>query len=296
MRSFWTLTVTIFFSFLLSTTAQIVYLSKVLPDEYKQAATCQETSISAGDALCAFNGTGYVLSSPVLPVAVPETLLCEDTQQNGQGEDFSVSSTAVVYGPSTSSHTDWPSTSVPRLTRTSTAYTTIRVIALSTTLEVPTATSTPSPTRLKRNYPCSNARTEPPSTDWPTPTPVSLHELVGFPTPEESPSPTSTRHLSTSTSTIYMYKGSVVPATFSPQETGTASRVTVLVTFTAKASKTTVTDESPDLTTLTGTHSPTHKGAANSASAELVTASLWVLGCIMVCMAIICLWLMWDDN
>ncbi|RAH81794.1 hypothetical protein BO86DRAFT_399629 [Aspergillus japonicus CBS 114.51] len=340
MGSLWALMVTIFLSFLLSATAQILYdpdtnivlcpqnggsycvhgslkgptliscasnvsveihicnilLSKVLPDEYKQAATCHETSPSAGDALCAFNGTGYLLSSPVLPVAIPETLLCEDTQQIGQGEALSVSSTAVVYGPSTSPQTNWSSTSVARLTRTSTAYTTITVIALSTTLEVPTATSTPSFTLFKRDYPCSNPRTESSSTEWPTPTPMSLHELAALSTPEASSSPTSTRHLPTSTSTIYMYKGSVVPATFSPQETGTSSRVTVVVTFTAKASKTTVTDESSDLTTLTGTHPPTHKGVATSGSAEVVTASLWVLGCIMVCMALICLWMMWDDD
>ncbi|PWY69312.1 hypothetical protein BO83DRAFT_400229 [Aspergillus eucalypticola CBS 122712] len=60
----------------------------LLPEGYEEKATCYETTSSAGDALCAFNGTGYAIikkSRDVVPVSVPETILCDDENEvNGQ--------------------------------------------------------------------------------------------------------------------------------------------------------------------------------------------------------------------
>ncbi|KAL4981076.1 hypothetical protein BDW66DRAFT_146847 [Aspergillus desertorum] len=54
-----------------------IELSGVLPVGYEGAAVCCESSFQSGDAVCAFNGTGYTLEG--LEVNVPETVLCDDT-------------------------------------------------------------------------------------------------------------------------------------------------------------------------------------------------------------------------
>lgn len=76
-------------------------LKDLLPEGYEEKATCThppniynplstneragyETTSSAGDALCAFNGTGYAIikkSRDVVPVSVPETILCDDENE-----------------------------------------------------------------------------------------------------------------------------------------------------------------------------------------------------------------------
>ncbi|GLB04561.1 hypothetical protein AtubIFM57258_010530 [Aspergillus tubingensis] len=65
-----------------------LFLKDLLPEGYEEKATCYETTSSAGDALCAFNGTGYAIikkSRDVVPVSVPETILCDDENEvNGQ--------------------------------------------------------------------------------------------------------------------------------------------------------------------------------------------------------------------
>ncbi|KAJ9293489.1 hypothetical protein DTO271G3_7754 [Paecilomyces variotii] len=48
-------------------------LVDVLPDDFKQSALCYQSSESAGDAVCAFNGTGYFLDGSRF--SLPETLL-----------------------------------------------------------------------------------------------------------------------------------------------------------------------------------------------------------------------------
>ncbi|KAJ9225487.1 hypothetical protein DTO169C6_2220 [Paecilomyces variotii] len=48
-------------------------LVNVLPEDFKQSALCYQSSESAGDAVCAFNGTGYLLDGS--SVSLPETLL-----------------------------------------------------------------------------------------------------------------------------------------------------------------------------------------------------------------------------
>ncbi|KAL7656143.1 hypothetical protein ACMYSQ_005259 [Aspergillus niger] len=62
-----------------------IFLKDLLPEGYEEKATCYETTPWAGDALCAFNGTGYALikkSRDVVPVSVPETILCGDDDEN----------------------------------------------------------------------------------------------------------------------------------------------------------------------------------------------------------------------
>ncbi|GLA24444.1 acidic leucine-rich nuclear phosphoprotein 32 member [Aspergillus niger] len=62
-----------------------IFLKDLLPEGYEEKATCYETTSWAGDALCAFNGTGYALikkSRDVVPVSVPETVLCGDDDEN----------------------------------------------------------------------------------------------------------------------------------------------------------------------------------------------------------------------
>lgn len=79
----------------------IYSLKDLLPEGYEEKATCTytpniynplstnesagyETTSSAGDALCAFNGTGYAIikkSRDVVPVSVPETILCDDENE-----------------------------------------------------------------------------------------------------------------------------------------------------------------------------------------------------------------------
>ncbi|RAH61598.1 hypothetical protein BO85DRAFT_500899 [Aspergillus piperis CBS 112811] len=70
-----------------------LFLKDLLPEGYEEKATCYETTSSAGDALCAFNGTGYAIikkSRDVVPVSVPETILCDDENEvNGQTWDDS---------------------------------------------------------------------------------------------------------------------------------------------------------------------------------------------------------------
>ncbi|KAL6234918.1 hypothetical protein BDW75DRAFT_240620 [Aspergillus navahoensis] len=51
-------------------------LSSILPAGYEGAAVCYESSSRLGNAVCAFNGTGYTLEG--LEVDVPETVLCDD--------------------------------------------------------------------------------------------------------------------------------------------------------------------------------------------------------------------------
>ncbi|KAL4870294.1 hypothetical protein BDV12DRAFT_195441 [Aspergillus spectabilis] len=52
------------------------FLSHILPPGYEDTATCYESTPNAGDAVCAFNGTGYTLSN--LEISIPETRLCKD--------------------------------------------------------------------------------------------------------------------------------------------------------------------------------------------------------------------------
>ncbi|GKZ79278.1 hypothetical protein AnigIFM56816_003163 [Aspergillus niger] len=62
-----------------------IFLKDLLPEGYEEKATCYETTPWAGEALCAFNGTGYALikkSRDVVPVSVPETILCGDEVEN----------------------------------------------------------------------------------------------------------------------------------------------------------------------------------------------------------------------
>ncbi|KAL2868152.1 uncharacterized protein BJX67DRAFT_380351 [Aspergillus lucknowensis] len=56
----------------------LVELSRILPAGYERAAVCYESSPRSGDAVCAFNGTGYTFSGA--EVDVPETVLCQDTR------------------------------------------------------------------------------------------------------------------------------------------------------------------------------------------------------------------------
>ncbi|GKZ39372.1 hypothetical protein AbraIFM66950_000186 [Aspergillus brasiliensis] len=54
-------------------------LKDILPAGYEGKATCYESNPHAGDALCAFNGTGYKLINKLrdaVPISVPETILC----------------------------------------------------------------------------------------------------------------------------------------------------------------------------------------------------------------------------
>ncbi|RDH22837.1 hypothetical protein M747DRAFT_363923 [Aspergillus niger ATCC 13496] len=62
-----------------------IFLKDLLPEGYEEKATCYENTPWAGEALCAFNGTGYALikkSRDVVPVSVPETILCGDEDEN----------------------------------------------------------------------------------------------------------------------------------------------------------------------------------------------------------------------
>ncbi|OJJ82452.1 uncharacterized protein ASPGLDRAFT_153216, partial [Aspergillus glaucus CBS 516.65] len=52
-----------------------IELSKILPRGYEETAVCYESSPSAGDAVCAFNGTGYTLDGS--RVKLDETVLCD---------------------------------------------------------------------------------------------------------------------------------------------------------------------------------------------------------------------------
>ncbi|RHZ60814.1 uncharacterized protein CDV56_108092 [Aspergillus thermomutatus] len=56
------------------TTDQISRLSRFLPPLYTGAAVCWESSKHAGDAVCAFNGTGYSVDGEISHI--PETTLC----------------------------------------------------------------------------------------------------------------------------------------------------------------------------------------------------------------------------
>ncbi|KNG86128.1 hypothetical protein ANOM_005477 [Aspergillus nomiae NRRL 13137] len=53
-----------------------VELARIIPKGYEEWALCYESSPAAGDAVCAFNGTGYTRKGAT--VAVPETGICED--------------------------------------------------------------------------------------------------------------------------------------------------------------------------------------------------------------------------
>ncbi|KAL4764666.1 uncharacterized protein BDW70DRAFT_156817 [Aspergillus foveolatus] len=52
-----------------------IALSSILPVGFERAGVCYESSLQSGDAVCAFNGTGYTLEG--LEVNVPETVLCD---------------------------------------------------------------------------------------------------------------------------------------------------------------------------------------------------------------------------
>ncbi|ODM16493.1 hypothetical protein SI65_08000 [Aspergillus cristatus] len=52
-----------------------IELSKILPGGYEETAVCYESSPSAGDAVCAFNGTGYTFDGS--RVKLDETVLCD---------------------------------------------------------------------------------------------------------------------------------------------------------------------------------------------------------------------------
>ncbi|KAL5333351.1 hypothetical protein BJX70DRAFT_403642 [Aspergillus crustosus] len=75
-----------------------VVLSHILPPGYEDVAICYESSKDAGDAVCAFNGTGYTFTN--LEILIPETKLCEDASpqnltenhnnDNNQGEDMTL--------------------------------------------------------------------------------------------------------------------------------------------------------------------------------------------------------------
>ncbi|KAB8255364.1 hypothetical protein BDV32DRAFT_154313 [Aspergillus pseudonomiae] len=53
-----------------------IELARIIPKGYEEWALCYESSPAAGDAVCAFNGTGYTRKGAT--VAVPETGICED--------------------------------------------------------------------------------------------------------------------------------------------------------------------------------------------------------------------------
>ncbi|PYH95290.1 hypothetical protein BO71DRAFT_440358 [Aspergillus ellipticus CBS 707.79] len=53
-----------------------ILLSSILPEGYKQQATCYESSPTAGDALCVFNGTGYTAYRTT--ISVPDSTLCNE--------------------------------------------------------------------------------------------------------------------------------------------------------------------------------------------------------------------------
>ncbi|KAI9037598.1 uncharacterized protein KD926_000160 [Aspergillus affinis] len=73
-----------------TTTAEIrscnIELVKILPPGYKDMAICYETAPILGDALCAFNGTGYPRSGK--PIPIPETALCTAGSSNGDPDNY----------------------------------------------------------------------------------------------------------------------------------------------------------------------------------------------------------------
>ncbi|RAL14291.1 uncharacterized protein BO97DRAFT_465946 [Aspergillus homomorphus CBS 101889] len=270
-------------------------LTTVLSDDYQSTATCYETFAAAGDALCAFNGTGYSLSDPALSIQVPETLLCEHPDEAGEGEAPSTASAASFSSVITSSETEPFAEPVTRITSTSTHYITVTVIARSTTQREPAPTTTLSaePTHHKRNPACSNPRTQSPPAHWPTPTPapMTVHALAALPTPI-----TEHHHASsTTTSTIFLYKGSPVPPTFSPMETsgtdiGTGlSRVTVIVTLTAKPSRTTTITLTSTGATTTVTPTRAKTKTMTTSGSEEIRVAVWSLFWVVVFMAVLCL-------
>ncbi|KAK1144469.1 hypothetical protein N8T08_005342 [Aspergillus melleus] len=72
------------------TTAEIrscnIELANILPPGYEDMAICYETDPSLGDALCAFNGTGYPRSGK--PVPIPETTLCSTDSTIGESNSY----------------------------------------------------------------------------------------------------------------------------------------------------------------------------------------------------------------
>ncbi|PLB53788.1 hypothetical protein P170DRAFT_469273 [Aspergillus steynii IBT 23096] len=72
-----------------TTTAEIrscnIELAHILPPGYKDFAICYETAPILGDALCAFNGTGYPRSGK--PISIPETAICNAFPAGSPVED-----------------------------------------------------------------------------------------------------------------------------------------------------------------------------------------------------------------
>ncbi|OJJ42872.1 hypothetical protein ASPZODRAFT_147038 [Penicilliopsis zonata CBS 506.65] len=77
-----------------------IQLAQIIPSDLRFAAVCFESSPSSGDAVCAFNGTGYTLSNE--PVPVPGSILC-DSVGNGNGSEENPLATRRQDTPSNSS-------------------------------------------------------------------------------------------------------------------------------------------------------------------------------------------------
>ncbi|RDW74393.1 uncharacterized protein DSM5745_07055 [Aspergillus mulundensis] len=80
-------------------------LSGILPVGYEEAAVCYQSSSHSGNAVCAFNGTGYTTEG--LEVNVPETVLCDNItlirpyaeKINGDAETYDAAATDYPYEP-----------------------------------------------------------------------------------------------------------------------------------------------------------------------------------------------------
>ncbi|PYI05331.1 hypothetical protein BO78DRAFT_387809 [Aspergillus sclerotiicarbonarius CBS 121057] len=182
--------------------------------------SCYESTPPTGDAVCAFNGTGYTLSMSKVPV--PESILCDETdlwkhypntpdepialdEENGPPQQPDSSSEP------TSASTDWDGPKLPIPPLFPATRLPITSMSASSPVSSHLINSTPSSTPIiqKRARVCSDPWAIPPSSQWLGPTPSVSPESVGLMTKKPGTVVTSRRSLSTYTSTIYVGRSSV---------------------------------------------------------------------------------------
>ncbi|OOF92800.1 hypothetical protein ASPCADRAFT_8440 [Aspergillus carbonarius ITEM 5010] len=189
-------------------------LSGILPEGYEQQATCYESTPPTGDAVCAFNGTGYTLSKSTTPV--PETILCDETDIGNHYSSSSDDSTPLeenIHAQQSESSTPEPSSTPvlnsPKLplpfllpeTHIPSNTSPMSSPLIKPSISTSTFTSTP---LQKRFRVCSNPWVVPSSLEWLAPTPT-----VGSESMVSSSAVTSRRSLSTYTSTVYLSRSSM---------------------------------------------------------------------------------------
>ncbi|KAL2008175.1 hypothetical protein VTN00DRAFT_8157, partial [Thermoascus crustaceus] len=74
-------------------------LAHILPDGFQEAALCYESSESAGDAVCAFNGTGYTLYGISYEIPESSIIALRDANESATPETDSTDACGIFAIP-----------------------------------------------------------------------------------------------------------------------------------------------------------------------------------------------------